>query len=248
MNIVGHDELKTQLKTLKDNANAYIKCGVKVPNLVMNIKRGNGQSYVAEKYTMFLHDNNLRKFHAIDDMKEYRLDGTMKKTRQVFEDIRCNAVYTNEFEGVVAIDISPLTEYVNESQVDYFVEEIRRVAENATVIIYFDDSLGKQITYIKDRLINEMGNCLEIAVLPYTIEEYAEIIVNNLRERGVDVEWGREMEQLLCKIIDSNHVTTAKQAVCVAEKLVLLADYNNLIPRLDCKMLNKYFGSGLRVI
>ena len=155
MNIAGHDELKTHLKAIKDNADAYMKCGAKVPNFAMNITKDNGQTHVAEMITMYLHDNNLRKFHAINEMKEYRLDGTMKQIKEVFKDIRCNAVYTNEFEGVIAIDISALAEHVNESQVDYFVEEIKKVAQDATVIIYYDDSLGKQILFIKDRIVKE---------------------------------------------------------------------------------------------
>ena len=56
------------------------------------------------------------------------------------------------------------------------------------------------------------------------------------------------MKQLLAEIINSNHVTTAKQAVDVAEKIVLLADYSNLIPRIDYKMLNNHLESGLKAV
>lgn len=245
MDFIGHNELKEHLKALSDNADAYRRCSVKVPNFVMNIPRGNGQSFVAENITVFLHDHELRNFPELDEMKEYRLDGTMAQTKKVFEDIRSNAVYTNEFEGVIAIDVSALAEYVNESQTDYFVEQICEVSKDATVIIYYDDSLGKQINIVKERIVTEMGNCIDINVPPYTLEEYAEIIVDNMLERGVDVVLDQDMGKILFNIIASYNVTTAKQAIGVAEKLILLADYSSYAPRLDLKALKKHFGSGI---
>ena len=247
MNIAGHDELKSHLKALKDNADAYKKNLVTVPSFLMNISRSNGQTFVAEFITLYLYENELRSFHALNEMKEYRLDGTLKQIKHIFKDIKCNAVYTNEFEGVVSIDFSALADYVNEYQVDYFIEEIGIVAQNATMIFYYDKSKGKSIEVIKDRIIKKISNCIDITVLPYTLEEYAEIVLENLSDRGVDVECGREMKQLLCKIIDSNHVTTAKQAVALAERLVLSADYSSLIPKIDYETLAKYFGSGFKV-
>ena len=171
---------------------------------------------------------------------EYRLDGSLKQIKQVFEDIRSRAVYTNSFCGVVAVDISALSEHVNETQTDYFIEKIGEVADTATVLIFYDDSLGKRIVLIKDRIIEAVGKCIDIQFTAYTVEEYADIVVENLRDRGFSVDYGPEMKMLLCKIIDSENVTTAKQAVSTAESLVFVADYSDFVPRLDSKMLVNY--------
>ena len=125
------------------------------------------------------------------------------------------------------------------------MEQICEVSKDATVIIYYDDSLGKQINIVKERIVTEMGNCVDINVPPYTLEEYAEIIVDNMLERGVDVVLDQDMGKILFNIIASYNVTTAKQAIGVAEKLILLADYSSYAPRLDLKALKKHFGSGI---
>ena len=240
MNIVGLTEYKDAVSSMKENSKAYRTGGAKVPCLAMNLSTGNGQTLIAEETTSFLRGNKLRSFYGLDDLLEYRLDGSLKQIKRIFEDIRSRAVYTNSYCGVVAVDISALSEHVNETQTDYFVEKIGEVADTATVLIFYDDRLGKKIVLIKDRIIEAVGKCIDIQFPAYTVEEYADIIVENLRERGFRVDYGPEMKMLLCKIIDSENVTTAKQAVSTAESLVFVADYSDFVPRLDSKMLVNY--------
>ncbi len=240
MVIVGLTKFKDAVRSLEENPKVYRNGGAKVPCFAMNLSRGNGQSLVAEEYTSVLHDNALRDFCGLDYLLEYRLDGSLKQIKQVFEDIRSRAVYTNSYCGVVAIDISALSEHVNEAQTDYFIDNIGEIADTATVLFFYDDSLGRKIVLIKDRIIDAVGKCIDIQFPAYTVEEYADIVVENLRERGFKVDYGPEMKMLLCKIIDSEHVTTAKQAVSTAESLVFIADYSDFVPRLDSKMLTNY--------
>ena len=117
MKVIGLEGVKKEMDRITARAEAYRKGGAKVPNIVVNISKDNGQSYVADYITSVLYEYKLRKFCGLDMILEYRLDGTLKNVKQVFEDIAGNAVYTNEYEGVVAIDVSALSEYVNEFQV-----------------------------------------------------------------------------------------------------------------------------------
>ena len=105
MKVVGLEGVKKEMDRITAQAEAYRKGGAKVPNIVVNISKDNGQSYVADYITSVLYEYKLRKFCGLDMILEYRLDGTLKNVKQVFEDIAGNAVYTNEFEGVVAIDV-----------------------------------------------------------------------------------------------------------------------------------------------
>ena len=243
MKLVGLDELKNQLSEITRKADAFRKGGAKVPNVVMNLAHDNGQSIVAEYFTSVLYDNRLRSFHGLDTLLEYRLDGSLRQIKQIFEDISSNAVYTNEYEGVVAIDISALSEYINEFQVDYFVEKIGVVSQSATVIIYYDDSLGKRMQLIKERIVEAMGNCIDVSVAPYSVKDYSEIVVQNIIERGIEVDT-EEMEDILCKVVNTYHVASAKQAVAVAEDLVFCADYSSYTPRIDSKMVSEHFNNG----
>mgnify|MGYP001056720999 CR=1 FL=1 len=235
MKLVGLEGLKTTMSEIVSKADAYRKGGAQVPHVVMNLTHDNGQSIVADYITSVLYENSLRKFCGLDILLEYRVDGSL---RQIFEDIASNAVYTNEYEGVVAVDISALSEFINEFQVDYFVEHIGYVAQNATVIIYYDVSLGKRMQIIKERVVND------VHVTPYSQKEYSEIVVQNILDRGIEVDTGDDLENILCRVVDTYHVTSAKQAVAVAEDLVFYADYSSFTPRIDSKMVSEHFDNG----
>lgn len=241
MKVVGLEGIKKEMDRITAQAEAYRKGGAKVPNIVVNISKDNGQSYVADYITSVLYEYKLRKFCGLDMILEYRLDGTLKNVKQVFEDIAGNAVYTNKYEGVVAIDVSALSEYVNEFQVDYFVEHIAEVAQSATVIIYYSEEFGKRMEIVKDRICKTLGNHIAIHVEPYSLKEYSEIAVQSIKERGIDIESEEELENLLCHVVGDKHVSNAKEAVAVAEELAFCADYSGFVPRINIDKVNKFF-------
>lgn len=241
MKVVGLEGVKREMDRITAQVEAYRKGGAKVPNIVVNISKENGQSYVADYITSVLYEYKLRKFCGLDMILEYRLDGSLKNVKQVFEDIAGNAVYTNEYEGVIAIDVSALSEYVNESQVDYFVNHIARVAQSATVIVYYNEAFGKRMELVKDRICKALGNYIVIHVEPYTVREYSEIAVQSIKERGINIESEEELETVLCHVVDDKHVSNAKEAVAVAEDLAFCADYSGFVPKIDIDKVNKFF-------
>ena len=113
MKLVGLEGLKTTMSEIISKADAYRKGGAQVPHVVMNLTHDNGQSIVADYITSVLYENSLRKFCGLDILLEYRVDGSLRQMKQIFEDIASNAVYTNEYEGVVAVDISALSEFIH---------------------------------------------------------------------------------------------------------------------------------------
>lgn len=244
MKLVGLEILKTMMSEIVSKADSYRKGGAQVPHVIMNLTHDNGQSIVADYITSILYENKLRKFCGLDILLEYRVDGCLRQMKQIFDDIASNAVYTNDYEGVVAVDISALSEFINEFQIDYFVEHIGLVARNATVIIYYDASLGQRIQIVKERVRKAIGNCIDVPVTPYSQKEYSEIVVQNILERGIEVDTGDDLENVLCRVVDTYHVTSAKQAVAVAEDLAFCADYSRFIPKIDSQMVSEYFGKG----
>ncbi|MCR5735512.1 MAG: hypothetical protein K6G22_12975 [Lachnospiraceae bacterium] len=244
MKLIGLNELKKQMELIVSRADAYRKGGARLPHIVMNLTHENGQSLVAAYIASVLHDNGLRGFHGLDILLEYSLDGSLKQLKNVFADIKSNAVYTNQYEGVVAIDISGLSEYINEYQMEYFIEEIGSVARNATVIIYYDESLGKRMQLIKDKVSEAIGNHINVTVPPYSTKEYSEIVVQNIMERGILVESEEELTKILCDAVDRYHVTSAKEAVAVAEDLVFCADYSDFTPRINVRSVSRHLEKG----
>ena len=241
MRIVGLYDLKSNITEIISNSDAYKKGGAHIPHMFMNLTHENGQSTVADYITSKINENNLRKFCGLDTLLEYRLSGELAQLKRVFEDVKNNAVYRNAYEGVVAIDISALSEYINEYQVDYFIEQIEQIGRNATLIIYYDKSLGKRMKLIKESVIQSLGNCIDITVDPYSIEELAEIVVEDIKKRGIKVDSDEELEMMLCDVVEKNNVKSAKQAVAVAEELTFYVDYSGITPEINAKIIGEHF-------
>lgn len=243
MELVGLEKLKDQMSKIESRGDAYRKGKAQLPHIVMNLTHDNGQSTTADYITTVFHENTLRKFCGLDHLLEYSLDGSLLQIKQVFEDIDSNAVYTNEYEGVVAVDISALSEVANEFQTDYFIEHIREVAKNATVIIYYDDSLGRKMQLVKDRVVQAIGNFVDVPVAPYSRKEYARIVIQDIRQRGIEIDEEEDLEKILCRAFEACPVNSAKEAVAVAQELVFCADYSGLTPRMDAKSVGELLGS-----
>ena len=156
------ENIEKAMDEIISQAEAYRKGDVKVPHMVIKLTGDKEQSDMTNHITSVLYEHKLRRFGGLDLSLEYRLDGSLKNIRRVFENITDNAVYTNEFEGVVAIDVSALSEHVNESQVDIFMDQLTLTVKNATVIIYYDRTCGKRMEVIKDRICKVLGNYREI--------------------------------------------------------------------------------------
>lgn len=241
MKIIGFQYLEEALDDLVSHADTYVKGGVKLPHFILNISKGNGQTYIANYIKSVLFENGLRKFTGLDTILEYRLDGSLKNIQRMFEDISGNAVYSNEYEGVVVIDVSALHAYVNEHQVDYFIENIAEVGQHATVIIYYDNSLGKRMKILKDRIAEVLGNNIEVCKPKYDVEDYTSIIIQNMKERGVIFKHEQDLFFSIGYIIPSMPIENAKDAVAFADELMFFAKYVGLFPVIDAIDVDNYF-------
>ena len=240
--VIGIEGIKKEMNKMEKQADAYKIWGVKIPHIIANLTPKNGQTYVAEYITSILQTYKLRKFCGLDALREYKLDGTLKNVKQVFEDISRSAVYTNEFEGVIAIDVSALSGFTNEYQVDFFVDHIAKVGETATVIIYYNDKLGKCMEVIKDRICNAIGKYVEIHVEPYSVWEFSEIVMECLKKRGIEIEQiNEELRSFICWVVNDRNISTAKEAAEVAEELLFYVDHKENIPPIDIRRAADYF-------
>ena len=245
MNLVGFSELKQYLVDMVKNGDAYRRVNAQIPHFVINLKPENGQSFVANYITTVLFENKLRKFSGLDYLLEYKLDGSLHQLQQMFENVARNAIYSNEYEGVLAIDISELSNHVNEYQMDFFIEHLKPISQNATLIIYYDDSIGKKMNTIKARIMNNIGNTKSFDFIPYSKNDLTELVMQNIMERGIEISAPSQFEEALHGLLDRYHVDNIKQAVSMAENLMLFTDCNNLIPRIDANVIARYYRNAM---
>lgn len=233
MRLIGMNAVKSILSEIVKKGDAYKRGKACIPSLIIMMNPGNGQTYITEAITDILSEFELREFHGLDEYLEYKPDGSKESIDWMFSDIEDNAIYDNEYKGVVSVDISQLTGVINQYQVRYFEENIRRVSENATVILYCSTKLGVKGDKLVNRLKEALNNVKVIEPYMFTPKDYAEMIVQNILERGIEVKDEEKIIKVLGEAVSEKDVKCAKDAIRLAEQLVFYADYTMAVPKLS---------------
>ncbi len=234
MKTIGLVEVENRLKQLKKHAEKYTRGNISLPNYIINLPKENGQTFVTGYITDFLMENKLRDFLGMDCYLEYTFDGTLYGLQDVFSNIRSTAVYMNEYHGVISMDITTLADHVNEYQVEYFLENLKKVEETATIIIYYNDNKGKKTTNLINR-IKRTIKCENIEVSPYTSKDLSRIICSYIEENGTDILDKKSSVEKVVNLVDKHNITTAKQAIIIAKEFLSYASYNDETTYLDLK-------------
>lgn len=240
---VGVEEIITVLADVCENSAAHKHCGIAPPHFVINLDAGNGQTTITRFITDTLSKCEIRHFGGMDAFLEYTLDGTMQQLKQIFCDIRTCAVYTNSFEGVIAIDIKALSKCANEEQADFFLKELKDVCRTATVIMYTGGIPSRGEMSIVDKFKTAVRNITTIHLDAYTPDELAYIAESLLDDYGVVAEGTDEFHDALCELMIVEKCQTVKDIITIMEHAVKKADYSDFVPTLSTKQLKAAFSS-----
>lgn len=239
---VGLEPLVSKIQDICFNPDAYHRCGAKPTHYLINLDPGNGHSTVAAYVSDAFHRYGIRHFGGLDLFLEYTLDGSMAQLRQVLNDIKACAVYTNEYEGVVAIDISGLASHLNEAQVTTFLKEIPAIAEHATLILFIPSKVSRNIAQLIDKLITVMGDTLEVVnVSAYTEDNLVEIVKVLIDEAGVDLDETDDIDSCILSAIHLTGAVSIKDAKQLVQTMVKNASFEHFVPVLNSKLINAAF-------
>lgn len=240
-NLVGLNELKAYVRRMVNRPEPYTQGGAKFKDILVNISKGNGQTTITESITEILGDYGIKQYGCREEHLEYRINKGCNNLGRIFETIANSATYLNNYNGVVGIDITALAEYVNEPQMDLFLENMREISKDATIIYYYDEREA-DIEKLKEALKESMGRSMvEIYVKPYSTKDYAEIIKRDIKGREIDFIENDELEAILKVLIDQENVSCISDAVSLADDLVFCVDYKGKIPKLKNNLIKKQF-------
>ena len=220
MDLIGLAPLNDALGGICENEAVYALSYAAPPHFLLNLEPGNGQSAVARHVARVYQQANIRRFGGLDAYLEFSLDGTMTQMKQVFGDIKSCAVFTNEYEGVVALDISALAAHINEAQTDVFLREIKKIAAYATCVFFAVPTVQRRVPLLTAKLCAAVENVQVITLSPYTKRELAAVIEQKVRERGIIIEEPPAFRERVSARLAEGDVETAKQAVSLAEKIM----------------------------
>ena len=240
MKLIGLNEVKDVVSGICAKAENYRRGGVIPPHMIIMLGPGNGQSTVTDYITDEFLENKVRDFHSLSYSLEYRPDGTYAQAREVIENIYANADYTNEFEGIVAVDISAFSSCLNEAHTADFFEALGAVGKKATVVAFIDPGV-KRAGALREKAEEALENSVTVIPSPYTYDDYRDIVVEKIKDKGVRIKDGRKIVDLIDLCIYVIHdIYTAKDAAETADKLVLHADFSGRIPEMGLKELESF--------
>lgn len=130
-------------------------------NLVLASNSERERQVAAKEIAEYLYQNKYRTFTGLDKYLYYKLSGSLEQMIGIFEKIDNSAVYTNEYEGIVIIDISALSKYPNEYQVDYLKSRLTLLCQNTTIIISYNPNLGESMMRVLDKITCSLGKYIE---------------------------------------------------------------------------------------
>lgn len=216
-----------------EQAHIYHRCGLTPPHYIINLDAGNGQTtlteYIAESYA----GHGVRHFGGLDMFLEYTLDGSMEQLKKIFADIRACAVYTNEFEGVISMDIAKLASHVNETQLDVFIQEISKISSYATFVLYIPATMNRNIASLVGKIHEVLDDVVMVNVEPYSVEELVEIVKGMIADAGVIIEDSSELDKYLLNYVETEHINNVKAAKKLSQMMVKNANFEGFLPRLS---------------
>jgi len=146
-------ELRDMMEVMCECAEAYGEEGYQPPHMIVYLNEGEERSMVAGYITEILEEAGLREFGGWNHCLEYTIHGTLEELNRIACDIRRNAGYVNEFEGVVALEgLETISGHRDERQYDRFLEIVKEVGRDATMVFFAEVDTDRNTAVLLDRV------------------------------------------------------------------------------------------------
>lgn len=210
-------------------------------NYIIFLDAGNGQTTTTEYICDVFYERRIRHFGGRERYLEYRLDGTMAQL-QVLTDIRLRRGYTNEFEGVIAIDITGMAKHVNEYQATFFLNAVQELSKHATLVFYAPSAPSHNMITLVKKLRSALDEVEVFLPAPYTADHLTAIIQRMLDDAGIMMENAPDLYTCILDVVRSAGAVSIKDAEKLTRKLTRCADFTCFRPTLNvqniCAWLN----------
>ena len=202
-------------------------------NYIIFLDAHNGQTTVTEFICDVFKERRIRHFGGRDAYLEYSLDGTMAQLQQVLTDIRLRACYTNEFEGVIAMDIAGIAKHSHEAQATTFLNAVQALSEHATLVFYLPSAPSHNMITLVNKLRSVLDEVEVFHPAPYTADHLTAIIHRMLDDAGIVMEDTPELYTCILEVVRSAGAVTIKDAEKLTRKLTRCADFTGFRPTLN---------------
>lgn len=239
MKPVGLQEAIAFIDEACRDAAMYRCCGTKPPHLMLGMDPGEGRStlvaYLVERYKAA---GVLPFTCGLDDYLEIVLDGTQQQLRRAFAGVDACAVYANEYENVVAIDVIAMAAHLNENQCAEFLERCGRLCEHACVVFFTSAQRGRNEERLAQKVMESIPAVRQISVQPYTPEELGEMMKMRIAAQNILVEDEEQLREALLPVACSLETPTVRAAMAQVGAMMRYVDFQHVPARLTCDSIS----------
>ena len=243
-NNIGLKAIDAAIAKVVENRRQFRSDIPPLPHFIVLLDRGNGQGKSTKRFAAAFKDARLRSFKGLDDYIKFTLDGTADNLNQVFADIKTHAVYTNDYEGIAAIDISEFVPLVMEEICGIMLKKARELGKHATLVFYLpqNDSRNRESLIARIRK-TFMGNVKVIEPAKLSKYDLALICKERLNKYDIRIDAPEKALHILCELIEKEGIKTADDADVLGIRLCDLVEANNnAAPVLTISKIKSHFG------
>lgn len=180
--LIGMPEIKAVAETLSIHANEYELGFKKKPTYIVLLDKGQGRTGVLE-YLADVYNGKTVFPSGLDSYIEFEnIEATMSAVEELGIRLSDSAIYKPYYEEVCGVDICKFAHHLNELQTDLVIKLLKEASEHCFMLFFFPQEPNKSEQKLIDMLCKTINISDKIAVTPYTIEDYAEIVIKHYKE------------------------------------------------------------------
>ena len=224
---VGLWDVQSGIEEICSKAYLYRSCFLRPEHFMVPLDEGCGRTtllrHMAERYK----DAGVLGFDCgLDDFLEIVFDGTPVQMRNAFSVIGSAAVYKNNYENIIGMDISRVAMHLGEAWCNEFLNNCKAVCEHASVVFFVRAEPSRNEERLMEKLQNAIDHIRRFDAQAYTQSELCEIIIRFFDEHYVVVEQEEKFRETLRVAVEETGIVNAKEACHLASALTRLAEFS----------------------
>lgn len=232
--------LEEALQPILARKSIYQKLRIPLPVFMIETSNTKVKEDIMDYLLQVCKENNLREFNSYTELEIHTLKDTKNGISDVFDHIYDNSVYTNEFEGLVAIDISCLQNMLKDDRCSFFFEETAELAKTSTIVLFNCDVNNRNKIRLNEKVSQNFANLKIISLDCSETLDYVQSLFTTLNSYNIMYDKS-DLIEVLTQLVTISKIETEDDLQILQEKVLLCADASSREVKLNSNMLNVLF-------
>ena len=187
-NLIGMDSVKNEV----EGWNVLSKCShpskqTVSQNYLIPLASGAGRTTITREITGVLKELRLFSFASAVPFLEVKPESRQGQVKRIFEQIRSEAIITNEFKGLVAVDLSAYYDNYYTAEFNEFLDQTR-YNDNNILFVFFTQRLSDEKTTELLSRLQTIGNIKLLPTDEFSDKDLLTFALRRLEKKDIAIE------------------------------------------------------------